>query len=118
MTTTLCIVVVVATVLLLILTAVVGLWQRPKFRRSRPDGAADIVSVGFFHPYCSSGGGGERVLWKIVQVLRAFRVRIFIYTIDAYREGYRDGEEREGTTVNCVFVIVERKRQTETLCVC
>ena len=26
-------------------------------------------TLAFFHPYCSSGGGGERVLWKIVQAL-------------------------------------------------
>ena len=25
--------------------------------------------VGFFHPRCSSGGGGERVLWKSIQAL-------------------------------------------------
>jgi mannitol-specific phosphotransferase system IIBC component len=26
-------------------------------------------TVAFFHPHCSSGGGGERVLWKIVEAL-------------------------------------------------
>jgi len=25
--------------------------------------------IGFFHPHCSSGGGGERVLWKAIQAL-------------------------------------------------
>src|SRR6056300_1172520 len=25
--------------------------------------------VGFFHPRCSAGGGGERVLWKSIQAL-------------------------------------------------
>lgn len=25
--------------------------------------------IGFFHPYCSAGGGGERVLWKFIQAL-------------------------------------------------
>ncbi len=25
--------------------------------------------IGFFHPHCSAGGGGERVLWKIIQAL-------------------------------------------------
>ena len=25
--------------------------------------------IGFFHPYCSAGGGGERVLWKSIQAL-------------------------------------------------
>ena len=26
------------------------------------------ISVGFFHPYCNAGGGGERVLWQAVKV--------------------------------------------------
>ena len=26
--------------------------------------------VGFFHPYCNAGGGGERVLWIAVQALQ------------------------------------------------
>jgi alpha-1,2-mannosyltransferase len=26
--------------------------------------------VGFFHPYCNSAGGGERVLWKARRALR------------------------------------------------
>ena len=26
------------------------------------------VSVGFFHPYCNAGGGGERGLWEAVTV--------------------------------------------------
>ena len=35
------------------------------------------VSVGFFHPYCNAGGGGERVLWcavRAVQVILKDRV--------------------------------------------
>lgn len=26
--------------------------------------------VGFFHPYCNSGGGGERVLWAAVSAIQ------------------------------------------------
>jgi ALG11 mannosyltransferase N-terminus len=26
-------------------------------------------TIAFFHPYCTGGGGGERVLWKMIQVL-------------------------------------------------
>lgn len=39
----------------------------------------------FFHPYCSGGGGGERVLWKIVQSLQMAdkSVKIILFTIDA-----------------------------------
>lgn len=38
----------------------------------------------FFHPYCSGGGGGERVLWKIVQSLQTKdkEIQIVIFTID------------------------------------
>ena len=28
------------------------------------------VSVGFFHPYCNAGGGGERVLWCAVRAVQ------------------------------------------------
>jgi hypothetical protein len=42
--------------------------------------------VGFFHPYCNAGGGGERVLWTAVKALQmkysTDQVRIFIYTGD------------------------------------
>lgn len=27
-------------------------------------------TVGFFHPFCNSGGGGERVLWSAVKALQ------------------------------------------------
>lgn len=26
--------------------------------------------VGFFHPYCNAGGGGERVLWVAVRAIQ------------------------------------------------
>ena len=29
----------------------------------------DPFIIGFFHPNCSAGGGGERVLWKAIQAL-------------------------------------------------
>ncbi len=31
--------------------------------------------IGFFHPYCSAGGGGERVLWKFIQALGELKER-------------------------------------------
>jgi alpha-1,2-mannosyltransferase len=41
--------------------------------------------VGFFHPYCNSGGGGERVLWQAVQAVQALshEIHILIYTGDS-----------------------------------
>ena len=37
-------------------------------KKSMNDGDNSFV-IGFFHPHCSSGGGGERVLWKAIEVL-------------------------------------------------
>ncbi|BHF66444.1 asparagine-linked glycosylation protein [Sparganum proliferum] len=44
----------------------------------------NCVLLAFFHPYCNSGGGGERVLWTgISAILQRFpNVFIFIYTND------------------------------------
>ncbi|KAL5963949.1 GDP-Man:Man 3 GlcNAc 2 PP-Dol alpha-12-mannosyltransferase [Taenia solium] len=41
--------------------------------------------LSIFHPYCTSGGGGERVLWTGVNVLLQHRphLLIFIYTNDS-----------------------------------
>ena len=40
--------------------------------------------VGFFHPYCDSGGGGERVLWKCIAALHALSptIHCLVYTGD------------------------------------
>lgn len=41
-------------------------------------------TVGFFHPYCNAGGGGERVLWTAIRALqrRYPDVRCVVYTGD------------------------------------
>ena len=28
------------------------------------------LKIGFFHPYCNAGGGGERVLWTAIRALQ------------------------------------------------
>lgn len=40
--------------------------------------------VGFFHPYCDSGGGGERVLWKCIAALHTLSptIHCLVYTGD------------------------------------
>ena len=40
--------------------------------------------VGFFHPYCDSGGGGERVLWKCIAALHTLHPapHCLVYTGD------------------------------------
>jgi ALG11 mannosyltransferase N-terminus len=53
--------------------------------------------IAFFHPYCSSGGGGERVLWKTIQALdelhaKGFNFEVVVYTTDAKSEHYTESE--------------------------
>lgn len=42
------------------------------------------VVVGFFHPYCNAGGGGERVLWQSIRALQSRYnfIRCIVYTGD------------------------------------
>jgi len=61
-------------------------------RKRKCPGKSDIV-IGFFHPHCFGGGGGERVLWKAVQALgdlrdEGIKIKIVIYTIDRDRDSY------------------------------
>jgi hypothetical protein len=44
--------------------------------------------VGFFHPFCNSGGGGERVLWLAIRALQTSRIdalplRCVVFTGDS-----------------------------------
>ncbi|CAG0884765.1 unnamed protein product [Cyprideis torosa] len=66
---------------------------REKFRLSlmnvgslTEDGARQELPllIGFFHPYCNAGGGGERVLWQAVSAIqkRHRRAHITVYTGD------------------------------------
>jgi hypothetical protein len=74
--------------------------------------------IGFFHPRCGAGGGGERVLWKAIQALAELKedaiqcrgdfdeglrhdslvtrhcrnLAVAVYTIDEPKEGYARGE--------------------------
>jgi alpha-1,2-mannosyltransferase len=51
-----------------------------------------VRRIAFFHPYCSGGGGGERVLWKMIQVLHQLRpdLALVVYTIDPPHEHYKE----------------------------
>lgn len=50
--------------------------------------AEGATVVGFFHPFCAGGGGGERVLWRAVHTLSRLReekdtpLHVLIYTGD------------------------------------
>ncbi|KAH9282948.1 GDP-Man:Man(3)GlcNAc(2)-PP-Dol alpha-1,2-mannosyltransferase [Echinococcus granulosus] len=68
---------------------VLGLLIRRQFIRKhwakyhKMSGSPLLLSI--FHPYCTSGGGGERVLWTGVNALLRHRphLLIFIYTNDS-----------------------------------
>ncbi|VEU36275.1 unnamed protein product [Pseudo-nitzschia multistriata] len=51
-----------------------GLPGRRQLQRRKPgDDRPKRVVYAFFHPYASGGGGGERVLWKMVRFLQTCR---------------------------------------------
>lgn len=43
---------------------------RKQYSKSRMERTHKETVVGFFHPYCNSGGGGERVLWAAVSAIQ------------------------------------------------
>lgn len=53
-------------------------------RKKTQDQGSNVKTVGFFHPYCNAGGGGERVLWCAVQAIQKKypNVRCIVYTGD------------------------------------
>jgi len=71
-------------------------------------------TIGFFHPHCNSGGGGERVLWQYVRILQqsAPDARILIYTGDAEsaEEILAKTKERFGLTIDAARVKFVRLR--------
>ena len=70
-------------VLVLCCRTVLALKTRRKLRGMKFQAPRPFV-VGFFHPYCNSGGGGERVLWHAIDALqrRYEFVEIVVYTGD------------------------------------
>ena len=59
------------------------------------------VVVGFFHPYCAAGGGGERVLWHSIHAIkkRYSFVRCVVYTGDV------------GESPNAILQLVQNRFQ-------
>ncbi|KAG7212600.1 hypothetical protein KM043_012894 [Ampulex compressa] len=57
---------------------------RKVYKRKRAERQQKGTVVGFFHPYCNAGGGGERVLWAAVKAIQTKypHVHIVIYTGD------------------------------------
>lgn len=90
--------------------------------RAVPKKGQDIrpVVVGFFHPYCNAGGGGERVLWTGIRALqtRYNFVRCVIYTGDPYVSGeeiLRKARQRFNISLPqpVEFVFLKRRRWVE-----
>ena len=83
--------------------------------------AQSEVSVGFFHPYCNAGGGGERVLWSAVKVTqtRYPAVKIVIYTGDTEAAPdmilakARDRFNMNISDLNLSFVYLHKRRFVE-----
>ena len=78
------------------------------------------VVVGFFHPYCNAGGGGERVLWAGIRALqnRYNFVRCVVYTGDQYVSGteiLRKAEQRFNISLlqPVEFVFLKKRRLVE-----
>ena len=62
---------------------IVGKWRTSRLLKEWSK-QENQVTVGFLHPHCSSGGGGERVLWNSIQALqkRYSFILCVIYTAD------------------------------------
>lgn len=61
-------------------------------------------TIGFFHPYCAAGGGGERVLWCAIRSIQKHfpDMHCVIFTGDAEApkgELLREAEQRFGVTL-------------------
>lgn len=55
----------------------------------------NTTSIAFFHPHCSAGGGGERVLWKAIEALsqlntQGLNAEVVVYTSDCFSESYHN----------------------------
>lgn len=68
-----------ASLILLLIPVLLFLFTRERKKKSAP------INLAFFHPYCMSGGGGERVLWAMIKAFQdryAEKVNLFVYTGD------------------------------------
>ncbi|KAK9297536.1 hypothetical protein QLX08_008773 [Tetragonisca angustula] len=74
----------------LIILSILLLILRKQYSKMRANRTHSETVVAFFHPYCNSGGGGERVLWAAVSAIQNKypNVHIAIYTgdLDAHPE--------------------------------
>ena len=78
------ILIVIGLCLIVCLCVVIKLWFNFVLKKRPSSNDDGQVKVGFFHPYCDAGGGGERVLWTGVRALgkRFPAAKIIVYTGD------------------------------------
>jgi len=112
---------------LLLLTVILGLgFIILKFiagRRKRRNGHEGELTVGFFHPYCNAGGGGERVLWRAVRCvqIRYPAASIVVYTGDTEAapdqilNKARDRFDMNISSKNLEFVYLHKRRYVEAV---
>ena len=81
---------VIGLVAVVVVCVVVKVWFVVFHRKSVGDDSGEI-RVGFFHPYCDAGGGGERVLWTGIRALRQRfpAAKLIVYTGDVEVIGSR-----------------------------
>ncbi|GAB1602863.1 GDP-Man:Man(3)GlcNAc(2)-PP-Dol alpha-1,2-mannosyltransferase-like [Argonauta hians] len=68
-------------VVALIGPVLVRIWIKRKSAQKFPN----TFTIGFFHPYCNAGGGGERVLWTAIRALQmkyGTKITCIVYTGD------------------------------------
>jgi len=87
---------------------------------SRNSASSRVTTIGFFHPYCNAGGGGERVLWCAIRSLqtRYDFVKCVVYTGDIYNSPediLRKAKERFDIDIkrHVHFVYLNRRRWVE-----
>lgn len=92
--------------------------QLPHLRKNSK--GEKTVVVGFFHPYCNAGGGGERVLWTAIRALQKKypKVQCIVYTGDTDTTG-QEILDKARQRFNIVlkssveFIVLKRRRWVE-----
>mmetsp|Transcript_18192 Transcript_18192/g.47420 ORF Transcript_18192/g.47420 Transcript_18192/m.47420 type:complete len:476 (+) Transcript_18192:84-1511(+) len=113
----------------MVVAALAGLAVLLRRSAARSASAAEVAAaksiggttVGFFHPYCNAGGGGERVLWCAVQALceQSVDIHCVVYTgdIDASKAQILDtAQSRFGLGIDparVTFVFLRRRGLVE-----
>jgi len=71
-------------IITVVLVLIIKVWFSLFHKKSAGSDDDGQLRVGFFHPYCDAGGGGERVLWTGVRALRKRfpAAKLIIYTGD------------------------------------